>query len=377
MARASFEAAATLVGCTIGAGILGIPYVVAQAGFITGAITIILLGALMLMLNLFTGEIALRTEGDHQLPGYAERYLGKHGKRIMTAAMIFAIYGAILAYLIKSGEILSMLFGGSEFVHSIFFFSAIAFLIYLGPAIVRKSEIVMVSLYAVVIFVIFALSITRINPANLSTFSPEKLLMPYGVVIFALMGMIGIPEIKEEIRGHERALKKSIIIGSIIPIAVYFLFALSVVGVAGEFTSDAAVKSIWTYMGKNVGIAASVFAVLAMSTSFLALGLALSEMYVFDYNWSRLSAWFMTCFIPLGIFLFVHNFIEVLSITGAIADGTIAILLVLIFLSAKEKGDRKPEYSIKHAKAISAAILLVLTLGFVYEILKETGIIKI
>jgi tyrosine-specific transport protein len=295
----------------------------------------------------------------------------------MTAAMIFAIYGAILAYLIKSGEILSMLFGGSEFVHSIFFFSAIAFLIYLGPAIVRKSEIVMVSLYAVVIFVIFALSITRINPANLSTFSPEKLLMPYGVVIFALMGMIGIPEIKEEIRGHERALKKSIIIGSIIPIAVYFLFALSVVGVAGEFTSDAAVKSIWTYMGKNVGIAASVFAVLAMSTSFLALGLALSEMYVFDYNWSRLSAWFMTCFIPLGIFLFVHNFIEVLSITGAIADGTIAILLVLIFLSAKEKGDRKPEYSIKHAKAISAAILLVLTLGFVYEILKETGIIKI
>jgi tyrosine-specific transport protein len=139
MARASFEAAATLVGCTIGAGILGIPYVVAQAGFITGAITIILLGALMLMLNLFTGEIALRTEGDHQLPGYAERYLGKHGKRIMTAAMIFAIYGAILAYLIKSGEILSMLFGGSEFVHSIFFFSAIAFLIYLGPAIVRKS----------------------------------------------------------------------------------------------------------------------------------------------------------------------------------------------------------------------------------------------
>jgi amino acid permease len=76
MARASFEAAATLVGCTIGAGILGIPYVVAQAGFITGAITIILLGALMLMLNLFTGEIALRTEGDHQLPGYAERYLG-------------------------------------------------------------------------------------------------------------------------------------------------------------------------------------------------------------------------------------------------------------------------------------------------------------
>ena len=36
-----FEAVSTLVGCVIGAGILGIPYVVAKAGFVTGLVNIV------------------------------------------------------------------------------------------------------------------------------------------------------------------------------------------------------------------------------------------------------------------------------------------------------------------------------------------------
>ena len=70
---------AILIGTAIGAGILGIPYVVAKSGFLIGLGYIILLGLIILLVNLYLGEIILRTKGKHQLGGYAKKYLGKTG----------------------------------------------------------------------------------------------------------------------------------------------------------------------------------------------------------------------------------------------------------------------------------------------------------
>ena len=79
----TFRATALLCGTIIGAGVLGIPYVISKVGFIPGFFIILLIGLAMLMLNLLLGEVILRTPGNHQLPGYAERYLGKTGKKLM------------------------------------------------------------------------------------------------------------------------------------------------------------------------------------------------------------------------------------------------------------------------------------------------------
>lgn len=42
-----------LIGTAIGAGVLGIPYVVSKSGFLVGAIHIILIGAIILLANLY------------------------------------------------------------------------------------------------------------------------------------------------------------------------------------------------------------------------------------------------------------------------------------------------------------------------------------
>ncbi|HLD97187.1 MAG TPA: aromatic amino acid transport family protein, partial [Candidatus Nanoarchaeia archaeon] len=82
-----FEAIATLIGTTIGAGVLGIPYVVAQSGLAVGLLHIIIIGTAAIMVNLLLGEIVLRTKGNHQLSGYAAKSLGEGGKKLMTLAM--------------------------------------------------------------------------------------------------------------------------------------------------------------------------------------------------------------------------------------------------------------------------------------------------
>ena len=80
-------ASSMLTGTVIGAGILGIPYVVAKAGFWYGAILIFLLGLAYLFLHLSLGEIVIRTKKQYQLTGYAGKYLGPLGKKMFNISM--------------------------------------------------------------------------------------------------------------------------------------------------------------------------------------------------------------------------------------------------------------------------------------------------
>ncbi|MEK7102635.1 MAG: aromatic amino acid transport family protein, partial [Patescibacteria group bacterium] len=121
--RDFFEAIAVVVGAIVGAGVLAIPYAVAQVGFGVGLLYIIGLGVVMLALHILLGEIVARTKGALQLPGLARKYLGRGGEIIMSGIFFFSIYSALLAYMIGQGEVLAALFGGAPFWWSIIFFA--------------------------------------------------------------------------------------------------------------------------------------------------------------------------------------------------------------------------------------------------------------
>jgi len=102
-------ATTTLIGTVVGAGILGIPYVIAQAGFLYGLILMLVLGGAYIFINLFVGEIILRTRKQHQLPGYVGKYLGPWGKKLMAFSVLVGSYGALTAYLIGEGATLHLI----------------------------------------------------------------------------------------------------------------------------------------------------------------------------------------------------------------------------------------------------------------------------
>src|SRR6056297_3738874 len=83
-----------IIGTVVGVGFLGMPYVASKAGFFVIAGYLLVFGLLILLINLYFGEIILRTKGKHQLVGFAYRYLGKKGKDFMFALVVFAIFSA-------------------------------------------------------------------------------------------------------------------------------------------------------------------------------------------------------------------------------------------------------------------------------------------
>jgi tyrosine-specific transport protein len=363
-----FEAIATLVGCMMGAGILAIPYVIATAGFVTGLVNILVLGAVMLMIHLYLGEITLRTKGCHQLTGYAGKYTGKTGKYLMFVSMIIGIYGAIIAYILGGGEALASLTGLQPLLCSAIFFGVISWFIYVGLDAIERSEAFAMPLVLLIVIIIVIMGVTRINSAHLSEFYFSKLFIPYGVVLFAFIGTSAIPEMKEELEKQKKDLKKSIIIGSSIPIAVYLLFALSIVGVLGKGTHQIGSLGLTAILGEKMAFLGAIFAILTMSTSFLALGLALKELFWYDYGLRKNTSWLLACFVPFLLFLLINlgnlaDFVTILEVAGVITGAITGILVVLMVMSAKKKSERKPEYSIYINKLIAFVLIALFILG--------------
>lgn len=370
-------AVSILSGFTIGAGILGIPYVAAKAGFITGIAAIIIIGIATLLLNLYLGEIILRTKGSHQLTGYAERYLGKKGKVLMAAAMVFGYYGALVAYTIKVGEflaaLLTPLLGGSYIIYLLISFGVMSSFVYLGLRMVEKGELVMVFFIILIMAIFSFVMLPKIDYSNLAGFSLTKLFIPYGVVLFAFAGSGAIPELGEELKNSKKQVRTAIIIGSLIPLVVYLLFAFLIVGVAGSDTTDGAIIGLESLVGHKILMLGVIFGILTMVTSFLAVGLALKGMYRFDFNMKRLKASNITCLIPLAVSVAIilakteNAFFYVLDMTGALAGSLMCILIVLIFLKAKKLGNRKPEYSLHKNSLISLILILMFLAGIAYK----------
>jgi amino acid permease len=367
----TYEATAILIGAIIGAGVLGIPYVMAKAGFLTGLLVLAVIGTVVVTVNLCVGEITLRTKGLHQLTGYVGIYLGERGKRLMTIAMVLGNYGALLAYVIGEGRSLAEIFGGNPWIWSTVFFVVASTILYLGLAAVGASELFLNIIKFGAFGIVFLLMVFSFlfEPSNLSGFDATLLFVPYGVILFACLGAIAIPEMRESLSGGLVHLKKAIIIGTITPLVIYALFAVAVVGVTGAYTTEVANIGIGRLMGFVPLILINIFAILAMATSFIALGFGLKEMFEEDYGMKKIWAFLLTITVPVILILLgIHSFIAILGITGALAGGLEGILLLLTYWKARKHGQRKPEYELKLGLIPIILMIAVFIIGAIITI---------
>lgn len=366
---AYYEAIATLTGCIIGAGVLGIPYVVVRAGFWTGMLVILVLGMVTLLVHLLIGEVTLRSNKCMQLAGYAEKYLGWKGKYLMTASMVIGVYGALIAYTIGVGQSLQAILGGSYWLWAFLFYALMAWLIYGSIGMLAHSELVMEAfkfiIFTLILVILF--SSPHFFAERFIGFSWETLLLPFGVVLFAYIGTAAIPEVREEMKTCKLLTRRAIIFGSFIPIIVYALFAAAVIGVTGIGTTEVATVGVGMVLGGFAFILLHAFAILAMATSFIALGYALKEMYWIDFKLPHGEAWALTVFVPFALFVAgIQSFVKTLEVAGTFAGGIAGMTVALMHMKARKRGERKPEFSVKMTWIGYAVLIAVFAIGMLY-----------
>ncbi len=358
-----------IIGTVVGVGFLGMPYVAAKAGFFVLVIYLLVFGSLILLINLYFGEIILRTKGEHQLVGFAHKYLGKKGKDLMFILVVFAILSALLAYMIGVGSSLSYLFFGNynyEVGFGALFGFLMSYLLWRGVSSLRKFEKIGVGALVLMLFFVAVFFSKDISYSNFLGFNKGYLFLPLGVVLFSLIEFFSLPSVVSVLKKRERMTKKVIIIGTSITILIYLFFTFMVVGVTGFNTPEVSTIAL--------GPLFVAIGIVTMFTSYLALGIALERSFMLDYRDKKKTAWFKTAIIPIIIFLFLEffdffSFINVISIGGILAGGLIVLMVLAIHRKANTQGNRIPEYKVHLSRIIAIFISLLFVAGIIFEII--------
>jgi len=368
MVDKKYYAIAELIGTIIGAGFLAIPFVMMKSGAAIGLLHLLIIGILVCIIMLYLGEIALRTKRPHQLAGFASKYLGKTGKKIMFIALLFEVYSAVLAYLIAEGISIShLIFSNTNyaFTISIIFWLILSALIFKGIKALKKGEFFGNIFFLIIIAIIVIVFAPQIQTENLSTINLSNAFIPFGVILFAYLAFTAITETIIILGNEKKKLKSSIIKAFIIAFLVYSIFALVVLGVKGELTPEIATLSL----GKPF----IILGILTMLTSYLSLSVSLSDSFKFDYNMHKIKAWLLTIIIPIILFITLTllnktSFVAILGIGGVISGGLLVILILIMHTKAQKLGDRKPEYSMPDSIALKVIIALIFIAGATIEI---------
>ena len=365
-----FQGTALIVSGTIGAGILGLPYAVAQSGAFIGFLYIVVLGLCMMVLNLMLGQLVSVQPKPLQLTGLARKYLGKWGGFLMTVILYIMLTGVLLVHLIGEGNTLATLFGGESTYWTVGFFVLCLVLLASGMRAIKRVESVLVIGVLVVIFLIILLGFPHVNTTNLISHDFFQLLFPYGVVLFAFHSTTTMPEAYVILKHRENVYKHSIMYAGVIVILVYAAFALMVVGVMGPTTPEIATTGLERFLGHGAFVFGNVFAFLAMGMSSLIISLSLRDSLVWDHSIKEWVATVLVCLVPFLLFYFgLRSFVAVIDIIGGVFISLEMFLIILMYWRAYQKGEFKHNtYSLRHIGKLFLPLILAFGIGAVYSV---------
>jgi len=371
------EAVAALVGTIIGAGVFTLPKVAQQSGLL---ITVLWLGVVLILviyLHLAFGEIVLRTEKDFRLPGYAGYYLGAPAKRLMLLTTFFTFSFSLLIYLLLGSQFLNTIL--SFFVPAsllpsgflvIFLWLVLSLIILSKKDKVSKINLILSFFLLVLFFFIAFYSLPHFHLTNINFFNISQKwgwLIPYGVMFYALNGMVAVPEaakILQRKRVPKESLKKIIILGILISAFCYLLFMVTVVGTTGSATTAEAIMGLKAVLGKGIVVAGGILGFLAVVTSYLIFAVYIKNSFTNDFHWSPFISNFVVIGGPLILF-FSHfaNVIKLIAFMGGMLGGFEGAMILLILDKAKKQTDLIPAYEVPLNHFILSVLFFALLAG--------------
>ncbi|XP_057479647.1 uncharacterized protein LOC130766932 [Actinidia eriantha] len=304
-------------GTTVGAGILAIPAVTQESGFLASAVTCILCWVFMVVTGLLIAEVNVNTmcelgSGGVSLVSMARRTIGTAGVQIACWSYIFIHYALLVAYVARSSDIMtsflgiplwesaslfSLLLGGVCYFGSQRFIGAVNGVLVLG---------IIVSFTALVVVASGDLHWDALLKAN---FEAVPLSIPIIALSFVYQNVV--PVLCTNLEGNLSKVRTAIVLGTAIPLALFLVWNAVILGSIASFVtgSDKIADPLQLLRSTNgaVGPIVDVFSFLAIATSYIGfvLGLAdfLSDLLKLPSGQSRPLPYLLTLIPPLVLSL--------------------------------------------------------------------------
>ena len=369
MDKSFLHSIAILVGTTIGAGIFVLPLALQKLGLWGGISFLFLISLVVLIINLLLAEAILRTKENHQLSGYAEKYLGKYAKKIMALFIFIYLYSALTAYLTGVAASIFSLFPKTDYLLlAIIYFIFVSTLIYLGIKTISLTEYLFSSMMFLIFTFVFLFSFSSPLVLINSVFDLSVFFGSYGIVFFAFFGIFSIPEMAQVI-DEKKKLKKAIIIAMFIIFILYVLFFVSAAKLCGPGLTDNSLICLKDTLPPRINNIVVILAILAMTTSYLILSQSLKHSYRYDFKFNKLNSFILTIIPSFVLFYLIYflnipnSFGRIVSITGSVTGSLISLMVLAIYIKSKQNSERNPELSLNLSSSVYLLLFLFLCLG--------------
>ncbi len=383
-----YEAMAIIVGANIGSGILGLAYSTRLAGWPILLLWLIVAGVFTTFSMLYVAESALRTKKPLQLPGLAEKYVGKAGSVLVFISVCANSIGCMIAYTSGSGNILCTLLGLPNWAGSLLFTVPCVLVVWFGLKATGLWEKFMstgmVVLLAVIIIASFLSGKADVSRAMYANWKYAVPLL--SSAIFCYIAQYAVPELARGMRHTPKKLPVAIILGMFITGVLLAVVPLAVLSLTGADKVTQVATLAWgEALGTWALYTANIFALCAMMTSYWAVGGSMLTNIVDMFKLkdeketkTRLIAIACTVLPPFILaYAGLVSFVDAIGWAGTFGGVIMSIVPVLMVNNARKKGDIEPEWKCgwyAHP-AVQGAIIVIFGLAAIYFICSMVGIL--
>uniref|UniRef100_A0A1J3IHZ7 Tyrosine-specific transport protein n=1 Tax=Noccaea caerulescens TaxID=107243 RepID=A0A1J3IHZ7_NOCCA len=276
-----------VAGTTVGAGILAIPAVTQESGFLASAVACILCWAFMVVTGLLVAEVNVNTmtelgTGGVSLVSMAKRTLGSVGVQVASWSYILIHYTLLVAYIARSSGILT------NFLGIPIWESATLFSLVLGGICYFGSQRFIGATNGVLVFGLIASFAALVAVAS-GDLHWEALLkanfeaVPMSIPIIALSFVYQnvVPVLCTDLEGDLPKVRTAIVLGTAIPLGLFLVWNAVILGSFPDtgVSAEKMIDPVQQLRSSNVivGPFVEAFSLIAIATSYIGFVLGLTD----------------------------------------------------------------------------------------------------
>jgi tyrosine-specific transport protein len=379
---------------TIGVGMLGLPVATGPGGFMPATFIYLLTWFFMLCTGLLLLEVCTWMPTEANLITMTHRLLGPVGKAVCWVVYLFLFFTAMIAHVSAGGSTLADILVGwgfamPQWLSMIVYVLVFAPVVYLGTRMVDRFNLGMMSavLVTYVLFIVFSLKHVELNLLTYVNWSQAWPALP--VLFTAFTYQLIIPTLMTYMNRDVKKVRLSIILGSSIPLAIYLIWELLILGIipVGDLSiakqqGQTAVMPLKELLNNpwifKIG---SYFAFFVLTTSYVALALAfidfLADGLKVKKEGKTKMALCLAVFVPPTVIALVYPgiFITALEYAGGISCALLFGLLppVMVWIGRYVKRYEHQNRQLPGGKLALSVLMLFVFGELILQVMNQVG----
>ena len=391
--------ACIIASVCVGAGMLGLPSAGAGAWTSWSSLAIILTMIIMTVSGWMLLEAFKPYELTASFNSVTKDLLG-HKINVFNNLTVYFVGGILLyAYITSSGLILSGLLGiNSQFASVLFVLVFSCFVWHSTRAVDRISVVLIAFMVLSFVFGVSGLAANIDATMLFHSLTEELGQAPYALAMLPVaLTSFGYHHSVASMRayyGEEQKAKQAILGGTLIALALYLLWLLSIFGnlprnafgpiIAKGGDVDVLLGALASVIeSKRVSNAINLFSMAAILSSFIGVGLGvfdyLADLFKFDNSrQGRAKSWGVT-FLPPLVFslLFPFGFVVAIGYAGAAATVWACIIPALLAKKSRELAPQGGGFKAPGGQPMVVAVILFGVLTAIFHLMAMAGMLPI